>query len=191
VNDAILLLLLLNFTYIGLLPVIFFKHGGKLNLMWWLTALPFLFCVATVIACFAGYAQPFTGNGGLVAQILRLVAVLLSVASICLISFTLGTHRIPIALWHQTDDAPKHLVTWGAYQRIRHPFYASFILTFLAAFLYCPQAGTLVTLVYGVVILNRTAAREEKRLSTSEFGEQYQVYMSQTGRFIPRWGRKA
>ena len=190
-NDAILLLLLLNFTYIGVLPVIFFKQGGKLNLMWWLTALPFLVCAVTVIATFAGYIHPYTGTGGAVGQVLALVAVLLSVASVCLISFTLGTHRIPIALWHQTNDAPRHIVTWGAYQRIRHPFYASFILAFLAAFLYCPHAGTLATLIYSIVMLNQTAAREEKRLSASEFGCEYQEYMRRTGRFIPRWGTKA
>lgn len=190
-NEAILLLLLLNFTYIGLLPVIFFKHGGKLHLMWWLTALPFLVCLAMLIASFAGYVQPFTGYGTALSRVLSLGSVALSVASICLISFTLGTHRIPIALWHQTNDAPKHIVTWGAYQRLRHPFYASFLLAFMAAFLYCPQWGTLATLIYGFIILNRTADREERRLSASEFGKEYEEYMTQTGRFIPKWGRKA
>ncbi len=195
-NEAILLLVLLNFAYIGLLPVIFFKHGGKLNMMWWLTAVPFLVCVAIVIASFAGYLQPWGAAwrrpyGIDFAEVLSLVSVVLCVGSICLISFTLGTHRIPIALWHQTNDAPKHIVTWGAYERIRHPFYASFLLAFLAAFLYCPQSGTLATFVYGIIILNRTAAREEQRLSTSEFGQEYKDYMTSTGRFIPRWGRKA
>src|SRR5262249_40432485 len=159
--------------------------------MWWLTALPFLVCVGILIACFAGCLHPFIDLPQGLSRVGPQVAVLLSVASFCLISFTLGTHRIPIALWHQTNDAPNNIVTWGAYQRIRHPFYTSFILAFLAAFLYCPHAGTLLTLVYGIVILNKTAAREERRLSASEFGDQYREYMRDTGRFIPRWGRKA
>ncbi|HEY9869238.1 MAG TPA: isoprenylcysteine carboxylmethyltransferase family protein [Candidatus Obscuribacterales bacterium] len=189
-NNAVLLLVLLNFAYIGLLPVIFFKKGGKLNAMWWLTATPFLLCTVFLIAAFASRVPTFVGYVTPLGHTLTLVSTLSSAASIALISFTLGSHRIPIALWHQTDDAPRHIVTWGAYQHIRHPFYTSFLLAFAAAFLLSPQWGTLATLIYGFTVLNATAAREERRLSDSEFGEQYGRYMKRTGRFLPKWGRQ-
>lgn len=189
-NDAVLWLVVLNFAYIGLLPAIFFKKGGKLNAMWWLTATPFLLCTVFLLVAFAGLVPTFFGYRTSLSHALTLVSTLVSAASIALISFTLGSHRIPIALWHQTDDAPRHIVTWGAYQRIRHPFYTSFLLAFAAAFLLSPQWGTLATLIYGFAVLNATAAREERRLSNSEFGEQYSRYMKCTGRFLPRWGRQ-
>lgn len=189
-NNAVLLLVLLNFAYIGLLPVIFFKRGGELNAMWWVTAAPFLLCTVFLLAALAGHVPTFVARGTPLSHALTLVSTLVSAASIALISFTLGSHRIPIALWHQTDDAPRHIVTWGAYQHIRHPFYASFLLAFAAAFLLCPQWGTLATLICGFTVLNATAAREERRLSNSEFGEEYGRYMKRTGRFLPKWGRQ-
>lgn len=187
-NDAVLLLYLLNFIFIGLLPKIFFKKDGRFNLMWWLTASPYVLCALFLILSFLGYLPRLTGYGNNTARVFELISVPFSVASIAMIFLTLGTHRIPIALWHQDNDAPKHIVTYGAYRWIRHPFYASFLLALLGALVFCPQVGTLATFVQGLVILNITAAREEKRLSASEFGDEYGEYMRRTGRFWPRLG---
>lgn len=173
--------LIVNFAIIGLLPVIFFKRDGKFNVMWWLTGAPFFISIASVLASFFGFLPALQ-----LPPFISVVAVLLSLCSIALIAFTLGSHRIPIALWHQNNDAPVHIVTWGAYERIRHPFYASFLLAFLANLLYCPQVISAVCFVYGCVVLNVTAAREERRLASSQFGPEYQEYMRRTGRFIPR-----
>lgn len=182
-NEAVLLIYLLNFIFIGLLPKLFFKKDGSYNLMWWLTASPFLLCSAFLLISFLGYL-PRYGNS--VARVLELISIFFTVASIALIFFTLGTHRIPIALWHQDNDAPKHIVTYGAYRWIRHPFYASFLLALLGALIFCPQWGTLVSFLQGFVILNLTAAREERRLCASQFGAEYAEYMRRTGRFSPK-----
>lgn len=189
-NEAAFLLLLLNLIFIGLLPKVFFKKDGRLNAMWWLTASPFFLCAVFLVLSFAGYMPPLTGYDNWWNRVLVLIAVCLSVASIALIFFTLGTHRIPIALWHQDNDAPKHIVTYGAYGRIRHPFYASFILALTGAVVFCPHFGTLFTLIYGFTILNFTAAREERRLCASEFGADYREYMTRTGRFFPKIARQ-
>lgn len=190
-NEGILLIYLLNFIFIGLLPKLFFKKDGSFNLMWWLTASPFLLCTLFLLLSFAGYLPRLTGYGTSLARVLELVSVLFTVASVALIFFTLGTHRIPIALWHQDNDAPKHIVTYGAYRWIRHPFYASFLLALFGALVFCPQWGTLVTFLQGFVILNLTAAREEKRLCASQFGAEYAEYMRRTGRFSPRLGARS
>jgi protein-S-isoprenylcysteine O-methyltransferase Ste14 len=115
-----------------------------------------------------------------------MAAVPFSVTSIALIFLTVGTHRVPLALWHQKDDAPHHIVTYGPYRRIRHPFYASFLLALFGALVFSPQLGTLFTFVYALVMLNLTAGKEEKRLMNSEFGAEYQRYLRQTGRFFPK-----
>jgi protein-S-isoprenylcysteine O-methyltransferase Ste14 len=192
-NEATLLLYLLNFAYIGILPLIFFKREGRFNHLWWLTAGPFFLCSLLLIAGRAGYVAPFLGQGNPWSRLLGLAAVPFSAASIALISYTRGTHRIPIALWHQENDAPRGVVTYGAYRRIRHPFYASFILALCGAFMFFPHPVTLFTLIYGFLILNLTAAGEEKRLSASAFGAEYRDYIKHTGRFWPRFnlGRHA
>jgi protein-S-isoprenylcysteine O-methyltransferase Ste14 len=190
-NEAVLLIYLLNFIFIGLLPKLFFKKGGSFNLMWWLTASPFILCTLFLLFSFAGYLPRLTGYGNSLARVLELVSVFFTVASVALIFFTLGTHRIPIALWHQDNDAPKHIVTYGAYRWIRHPFYASFLLALFGAVVFCPQWGTLVTFIQGVVILNVTAGREETRLSASQFGAEYAEYMRRTGRFWPKLGARS
>ena len=184
-NEPVVFLFILNLIFIGLLPLIFFRRDGRFNLMWWVTASPFFLCTLFLILATAGYITPLRFNGW--TRWLDLASVAFSVASIALIFFTLGTHRIPIALWHQENDAPKHIVTYGAYQRIRHPFYASFILALFGAFIFCPHWGTLYTLLHGVTVLNLTAAREERRLSASEFGDEYRKYLQRTGRFCPRF----
>ena len=190
-NLAIFLLVILNFLYIGLLPVVFFKRDGRLNALWWLTAAPFVLCISFITMSFIGCLSLFFGSHSFWNRVIALFAIPINVGSIALISFTLGCHRIPIALWHQTNDAPQQIVTWGAYKYVRHPFYTAFLLAFLGAFLYCPQVGTLFTLVYGCFILNTTADKEEKRLLSSDLGSDYTNYMAITGRFIPIWGRKA
>lgn len=179
-----------NFVAIGVLPVVFFKRDGAFNWKWWVTALPFLMSIGSVTAIQFGAlpASWVLSSTPATAVAMRICSTLLSLSSISLIMLTLGSHRIPIALWHQTNDAPQHLVTWGAYSRIRHPFYASFLLAFLASVLYCPQALTLAGLLCGALILNATAAKEEKLLCSSEFGAEYQAYMQRAGRFMPRWG---
>lgn len=177
-------LLLLDFIFIGLLPRIFFRQDGAFNLRWWATAAPFFLDPAVFVAGAAGVFDPL-GPGGW-RQTLETVAVVPAVASIALLFMTLGTHRIPLALWHQDDDEPHAIVTHGAYSRIRHPFYTSFILAFLAALIAFPHWATLALLLYASAALNLTAAREERRLSSSQFGAEYARYMTRTGRFWPR-----
>jgi len=185
-REPVLLLIVLNFALIGLLPRIFFRRDGSLNARWWATALPFGVAPLFLIAAYAADLAPLTPRSWLAAT--ALAAVVLSVASIALTCLTVGTHRIPVALWHQDCDQPEHIVTYGAYRWIRHPFYASFILAFMATVVFLPHWVTLGSLAYAWVALNLTARREERRLAGSAFGSQYRHYLGGTGRFFPRFG---
>jgi protein-S-isoprenylcysteine O-methyltransferase Ste14 len=179
-------LLVLNFFITGILPKIFFRADGKFNLKWCLTAAPFGIQPAFVALGYFGVWEPLVSiqdPSWAKAQICA--AVTLSCLSIFLIGFTMGTNRVPLALWHQENDAPKNIVTWGPYQWVRHPFYSSFILSFLAAVIAFPSISTIGVLIYSIVTLTLTAKREEGRLSRSQFGEEYKAYMKKTGRFFP------
>lgn len=186
-NKALLVIYLLNLSFIGMLPAVFFRKDGRFNLMWWATASPFLICALSLLAALLGYLGPLTGYADQKTMVLELASVPFTVASIALMFFTLGTHRIPISLWHQKNDAPQHIVTYGAYKRIRHPFYASFLLTLLGACILLPHPATALAFVFGFLVLNFTAAREERFLQASQFGSEYATYMRRTGRFWPRF----
>jgi protein-S-isoprenylcysteine O-methyltransferase Ste14 len=181
ISNTLLLLLLCNFGAIGLLPLVFFRKDGTYNLRWLVTAAPFFLMPVLLVLGRAGILNSF------LAFDLGLLAVLLSVLSIALIAMTVATHRIPLALWHQNNDKPVHLVTWGPYSCIRHPFYTGFLLAFSAATFALPHPLTVFLTAFGAAALTVTAIREEQRLKRSEFGDQYAEYMAHSGRFLPRF----
>jgi len=184
-NDGILLLYLLNFAFVALLPRLFFRQGS-LNLRWFLTGAPYLLSPAALVAARQGLLASWVPPDSRLQAVLELASVPLGALSIALIALTIGTHKIPIALWHQQDDAPHSIVTWGPYARLRHPFYASFLTALLGALLFSVNAGTLLAFFYALIVLELTARREERRLCASEFGAEYAAYMQRTGRFLPR-----
>lgn len=181
-----LVLAMVNLGLIGLLPRIFFDPRGRKNAMWWATAAPFVAAGAVLVLCFAGIWQPWylPVPGGVVIN--ESIAVLFACVSVALIAYTIGTHRVPLALWHQNDDAPRSIVTYGAYKYVRHPFYSAFLVALTGTLIACPHPGTLLYLVYTALMLHYTAGKEEHKLSNSEFGDEYRSYLAHTGRFLPR-----
>jgi protein-S-isoprenylcysteine O-methyltransferase Ste14 len=181
-NTAVRILLTVDILVITLLPVMFFRRGRH-GLTWWLTAVPLIVAGLTIIAPRAVLAVDMSAA---FRSSFDAAAVVAGASALMLLGFTLGTHERPLALWHQDDDAPEHLVTSGAYARIRHPFYASFLLVLSAVALAAPGIPSFVALAWGVVALNLTARREERRLLASVLGVRYAAYMARTGRFMPR-----
>lgn len=177
---------LLNLAVIGALPRVFFRRG-RLTGEWWLTASPFFASAVALMAAMAGLLEPVLAPHPFAAA----VAVALHAGSLLMIGHTLGTHREPLSLWHQPQDTPRHIVTHGAYARIRHPFYSSFLLALLGAAVAWPHWLTAAAVVLALARLNRTAAREEAVLIDSSFGMQYRAYLARTGRFWPSTRRTA
>ena len=187
-NRDLFVLLAANFTLIGLLPRLTFRRDGRFHLAWYATASPLLLAAGAVVAVQVGVLTPV--SRAQLGQPGDVIAVVASALSIALMAATVGVHRIPLALWHQENDAPRQIVSWGPYSLVRHPFYVSFILALAAAFVAAPHAVTASTLVAGVVALTFTARREERRLLTSELGTEYGDYLSVTGRFLPKLQRR-
>lgn len=175
----------INFIVMWSLPVLFFeKKDGKLNLSWAATALPFAAAPTLVLLVYLGVLEPLA-LGVAATQALQLVGVVLAILSTLLVAWTWRTHRIRLSLWHMENDAPQSLVTSGPYAWMRHPFYTSFLLGTLGAACHAPHLGLVATFVYAFVVLDRTAAREERRLAKSQFGAEYTEYMRATPRFFP------
>ncbi len=180
-------LIIFNFALIGLLPMFFFRRDGDFNLRWIATGAPFFIAPIVLLLGRLDILALTLDPGVDGAAVPQILATLLSATSIGLIAMTVGAHRVPLALWHQDNDAPVELVTWGPYRHIRHPFYSSFLLAFLAGVLAFPHTLMVACFAYSFIALSITAAREERRLEASEFGEQYRHYMAASGRFFPRW----
>ena len=186
--DAVLALVVADFCLIAALPHAAFRRDGHLTAGWLVTALPFFLAVPVLLggALDLPVLAPLAiaGRGTLDA-----LSAAAAASSFALIAWTARSHHARPALWHQPEgcDDPVEIVTRGPYARIRHPFYAGFLLAFAAAFAALPNAFTAALLGYAALMLRWTAAREESRLLRSAFGNEYRAYMARTGRFLPRW----
>ena len=182
-NDSVFFLYICNFLLIGGLPIIFFKPGQK-NIRWLVTALPFFVSALLLIAGYVGVVSSFQYQSYWPMQT-DIIATALGISSNSLIAYTIGTHRVPLHLWHQDNDQSDHIVTYGPYEKIRHPFYTSFILSLIGTFVFFPHIISLLMLVYGIVGLILTAQREERNLQKQD--GYYRQYMKRTGRFTPKY----
>lgn len=190
-NSGIVLFCLVNFGFIALLPRKFFKQNAKLTPQFWLTAAPLFAAPALVAASFFGFIPTLLPADDPWAKVLVLIGVCAACISIVLLGMCIGTHRQPIHMFHDEGEtkAAHHLVTYGPYRFVRHPIYTSYLLALIGSIMFCPQVGTIACLVYAWIVLSKTAAGEEKRLSEpSEFGQEYVDYMKHTGRFFPPYG---
>jgi protein-S-isoprenylcysteine O-methyltransferase Ste14 len=187
-TPALFILSLLGYVLMFALPRIFFRSDGKKHLRWWITGLPFGLAANGVWLTWAGISPQLVPSGDVLAAALDVTGTLLTVAAIALIAATIATHRVPLALWHQEGDrnAPVHIVTYGPYGWVRHPFYVSFVLLLVGGALIARDAITLASLPLGVLVLDWTAKAEESKLLASSLGDEYRAYRARTGRFIPR-----
>jgi protein-S-isoprenylcysteine O-methyltransferase Ste14 len=187
-NLAIAALIVADFLFIWSLPMLFFRSDGQKNLAWIAVSLPFFGVSCSVLA---GVFVPSWRAYTTLVPYQDVAAALLTGVSIGLTNYTLGTHRVRLALWYQENDAPQSIVTEGAYRLVRHPFYSSFILLALASCVLIPHPVTLASTFFLIVAMTAAAKREEGRLSKSAFGAEYVQYMNRTGRFFPRPGKAA
>ena len=88
---------------------------------------------------------------------------------------------------------PTLLFDTGPYRFVRHPFYSSYIMFWLA----CTLATTslTVTVIIVLLIISYTAAalQEQSNFLKSAFKPQYEAYLRRTGFFWPKlllWGWK-
>jgi protein-S-isoprenylcysteine O-methyltransferase Ste14 len=158
------LVVILDFALVAALPRIFFR-AGSFNARWLLTATPFALAAGAVLGAWLGVWSPEAPWGWL-----PYLGVGLALVSVHLVGLAVGANRVPLCLWHQDDDAPVEIVTWGPYAWVRHPFYAAFLAAFAAAVAVAPGLPTVLPAIAGFVAMAATARREERRLLASPLG---------------------
>lgn len=96
-----------------------------------------------------------------------------------------------------STDQPEHLMARGPYRFVRHPFYLSYSLGWIASIIASAQPWLLLSLLVMGTIYYRAAAAEERKFASSRLATAYGSYKQRTGMFFPRvwpkaaaWGRK-
>ncbi len=84
-----------------------------------------------------------------------------------------------------SPDAPRHLVAWGPYRRVRHPFYASYALAWLAGAVAAAEPLLLLPFVVMGALYVQAARLEEAKFAESPLAEAYAAYRARTGMFWP------
>lgn len=84
-----------------------------------------------------------------------------------------------------SPDAPEHLVQSGPYRFIRHPFYTSYLLTWIAGCLVAGQWWLLLTVAWMLITYIQASTVEERKFLRSPLSDAYRQYRRHTGRFIP------
>ncbi len=87
--------------------------------------------------------------------------------------------------WAFETDRPHHLVLQGPYHWVRHPFYLSYILFWLAAPVATGDRLLLVPAVTMGFLYWRSAVQEEMKFLNSSLADSYRRYQTHAGMFWP------
>ncbi|MFS4457839.1 methyltransferase family protein [Bdellovibrio sp. HCB2-146] len=86
-----------------------------------------------------------------------------------------------------SEDSPQFHISKGPYSCVRHPFYTSYIFTYVAVAMVM-QSWILTAMACSMFVTYYLAARyEESKFLNSNLKDSYRAYMDKTGMFFPKW----
>jgi protein-S-isoprenylcysteine O-methyltransferase Ste14 len=86
-----------------------------------------------------------------------------------------------------SQDLPKTLVARGPYRFVRHPFYASYLLYWIAGALAIRELWVLPAIGLVAILYVLAAVTEERKFARSSVSDAYNAYRRSTGMFLPRF----
>jgi protein-S-isoprenylcysteine O-methyltransferase Ste14 len=119
-------------------------------------------------------------------RFLPIVALSLYVCGLALFASAvkaLRGYRLTLAF---SPDQPETLVKEGIYRYVRHPFYLSYSLTWLAGIVAAPSAFTAAAALTMIVFYVLAAREEERKFQSSPLSLEYEVYRERAGLLWPR-----
>ncbi len=117
-----------------------------------------------------------------VLRMLGALGVLVSTIFLAWTTKTLGPHFSPSLEIH--DD--HQLVTTGPYRLVRHPMYVGNVIWIVSFTLLSAWWIFSIYLIMFVVFIMIIRTPQEEQMLLKKFGEQYQQYMNETGKFFPK-----
>ena len=85
-------------------------------------------------------------------------------------------------------DNPVSLVTTGPYRVVRHPFYTSYLIFWVAMSLGAWSVWGIVVLVLLTAMYSFAARTEEAKFATTPMAAEYEAYRKRAGMFWPKVG---
>lgn len=85
-----------------------------------------------------------------------------------------------------SPDLPEYLHDVGPYRWVRHPFYSSYLLSYVAGWVLSRHHGLLLVIAIMTWVYFDAARTEERKFAQSALAAGYQQYRARTGMFFPR-----
>ncbi len=140
-----------------------------------------------MLAHFVALLQPGSSQGAA-----AVIALLLYGASFVLFWDCVRINRGKPLSVAFSSDKPEHLMTRGPYRYVRHPFYASYSLAWIAGIVASAQPWLLLSLLVMGAFYYRAARQEERKFASGELAAAYEDYRRRAGMFTPRlWPSEA
>lgn len=150
-----------------------------------LLAMAVVLCIAGPVLQLADALNSAEALDGDVAKILGVVLASLGIVITVVAQFAMGdAWRIGVDPTERTE-----LVTHGPFSVVRNPIFAAMIPSFMGIALLAPNAVTIVGATLLMVALELQTRLVEEPYLSAVHGEQYAVYATRVGRFLPRIGR--
>ncbi len=86
-----------------------------------------------------------------------------------------------------SGETPTEVWTVGPFAYIRHPFYASYILSFVSTAVMFPNPLSALVAIGAVVVFRAIAVREEALFAAGPLATEYARYARRTGRLFPKF----
>lgn len=128
----------------------------------------------------------YDGESSNAIKITFFLAVLLTVSSIFL--FWLAAKAIKIFNFDVifSENVPESIVKTGPYRYIRHPFYSSYILTYLSIMVMNFDLLASSLAAFLIIYYYWAASQEEKIFLHSHFNKEYSDHIRKTKMFFPK-----
>lgn len=91
-----------------------------------------------------------------------------------------------LSLAFDKDTKVSGIITSGPWKYVRHPFYVSYVIFWLACALGTAHPTSLLVLITLLFIYGYSAVQEEAALKQGQFGEDYLAYQKNAGFFFPK-----
>lgn len=95
----------------------------------------------------------------------------------------IGRNRLLVA---GSEQAPLHFIKTGPFRFIRHPFYATYLLSYFGTFVATQNLLLLVLLMLIAHHYYKNASEEEQFFSLTVYAQEYVKYKNKTGMFFPK-----
>lgn len=180
INWSIVLTLItmVNLSSFMLGAILFFSKKGKLSLKQ----------IVLIISSFSIYfLQVF-----FLSRLESTNILIMSISLVCLtLSFFMFFSCVKVNTRKKLSpiyslDSPEHIQTQGLYKFVRHPFYVSYILTYLGGVIAYFHPVFFITFFIVCFIYYDAAKTEENKFAISSLSNEYEKYKEETGMFLPK-----